>query len=68
MAGSMRPAVASILMKVTNSQIQVLEKTRLEQQIADLQEQVTTLRSTISLQSFTNSISEGECDSDSSEQ
>jgi hypothetical protein len=68
MAGSIRPAVASILMKVTNLQIQVLEKTSLEQQIADLQEQVTTLRPMISLQSFTNSISQAECDDDSSEQ
>jgi hypothetical protein len=67
MAGSMRPAVANILMKVTELQTRVWEKARFEQQIAELQEQVTTLRSTINLRDFTSSISEGESDEDSSE-
>jgi hypothetical protein len=68
MAGSIRPAVANILMKVTDLQTRVWEKTRLEQQIAELQEQVTTLRSMINLRDSTSSISEGESDEDSSEQ
>jgi|CZKR01.1.fsa_nt_gi hypothetical protein len=67
MAGSMRPAVANILMKVTDLQTRVWEKTRLEQQIAELQEQVTTLSSMINLRDFTSSISEGESDEDSSD-
>jgi hypothetical protein len=67
MAGSMRPAVANILMKVTDLQTRVWEKTRFEQQIAELQEQVTTLRSMINLRDFTRSISEGESDEDSSD-
>jgi hypothetical protein len=66
-AGSMRPAVANVLMRVTDSQIRVWEKTRFEQQIAELQEQVTTLRSMINLRDFTTSISEGESDEDSSD-
>jgi hypothetical protein len=66
MAGSMRPAVANILMKVTDLQTRVWEKARFEQQIAELQEQVTTLRSVINLRDST--ISEGESDEDSSEQ
>jgi hypothetical protein len=68
MAGSMRPAVANILMKVTELQTRVLEKTKLEQQIAELQEQVTTLRSMINPRDFTSSISEGESDEAGSEQ
>jgi hypothetical protein len=68
MAGSIRPAVANILMKVTDLQTRVWEKTRLEQQIAELQEQVTSLRSMINLRDFTSSISEGEGDEASSEQ
>ena len=67
-AGSMRPAVANILMKVINLQTEVWGKTRVEQQIAELQKQLTALKSTINLQNFTNSVSgdeydsEGECD------
>ena len=68
MAGSMRPAVANILMKVTDFQTRVWEKTRLEQQITELQEQVTNLRSMINLRDFTSSSSECESDEDSSEQ
>jgi len=66
-AGTMRPAVANILMKVTDLQTRVWEKTRFEQQIAELQEQVTALRSMINLRDFTSSISEGETDEPSSE-
>jgi len=67
-AGSMRPAVANILIKVTDLQTRVWEKTRFEQQIAELQEQVTTLRSMINLRNFKSSISEGESDEATSEQ
>lgn len=67
MAGSMRPAVANILMKVTDLQTRVWEKIRLEQQIAELQEKVTILRSTINLRDFSSSISECENDEASSE-
>lgn len=66
-AGAMRPAVANVLMKVTDLQTRVWERTSLEQQIAELQEQVTTLRSVINLRDFTSSISEGESDKASSE-
>jgi len=68
MAGSMRPAVANVLLKVTDLQARVLEKTRFEQQIAELQKQVNTLKSMINIRDLTNSISEGESDEPSSEQ
>jgi len=67
-AGSMRPAVANILIKVVNLQTEVWVKTRVEQQIAELQKQLTALKSTINIQNFSNSVSrdeydsEGECD------
>jgi hypothetical protein len=67
-AGSMRPAVANILLKVINLHTEVWAKTRVEQQIAELQKQLTALKSTINIQNFSNSFcgveydSEGECD------
>jgi hypothetical protein len=67
MAGSMPPAVANVLMKVTESQTRVWEKTTFEQQIAELQEQVNTLKSIINIRDSTNSISESESDEPSSE-
>jgi hypothetical protein len=62
--GSLRPAVANVLIKVLNLQTEVLAKTRVEQQIAELQKQLTFLQSTINIQNFTNSVSRDEYDSE----
>lgn len=59
-AGSMSPAVAHALLKTTDLQTRVLEKTRLEQQIADLQQQMNDLKSMMNIRDLTDDISEAE--------
>lgn len=57
--GSIRPPVANVLIKLTDLQVRVLEKTVIEDQIANLQEQLRILKSMISMRDFENSMSEG---------
>jgi len=58
--GSIRPAVAMVLMKLTDLQLRVREKTVLEQQISQLQEQLRTLKSMIKIEDFERSMSQVE--------
>jgi hypothetical protein len=60
--GSIRPPVANVLMKLTDLQVRVREKTVIEQQIGALEEQVRTLKSVIKLQDIERSMSQVEND------
>jgi hypothetical protein len=60
--GSIRPPVANVLIKLTDLQVRVQEKTVIEDQIANLQEQLRILKSTIAMRDFETSMSEVEDD------
>lgn len=60
--GSIRPPVANVLIKLTDLQVRVLEKTVIEDQIAKLQEQLRILKSMNSTRDFETSMSEVEDD------
>ena len=62
--GSLSPVVANTLMKLTDLQARVREKTAIEQQIAELQEQLRTLKSMINLQEVENPMFVVEADED----
>jgi hypothetical protein len=60
--GSIRPTVANVLMKLTDLQVRVREKTIIEQQIEELHEQLRTLKSMINTQDIERSLSQVETD------
>ena len=60
--GSIRPSVANVLIKLTDLQVRVQEKTIIEDQIAKLEEQLRILKSMIDLRTIETSMSEVEGD------
>ena len=60
--GSIKPPVANVLIKLTDLQVRVREKTVLEDQIAKLREQLLILKSMINMRDSETSMSEVEGD------
>jgi hypothetical protein len=60
--GLLRPPVANVLIKLTDLQVRVQEKTVIEDQIAKLQEELRLLKSVIATRDFETSMSEAEDD------
>ena len=60
--GSIKPPVANVLIKLTNLQLRMEEKTVIDDQLAELQERIRILKSMTDSQDIEDSISDVEGD------